>query len=113
MALDFTFTEEQELYRKTIRELVSKTVARRAKEMLQARVLTPDVHKALTDAGLFGLLVPEEYGGSNSDYVTFILAVEELARGDSSGFAGLPVWYGATCARLISVYGSAELKDEV
>jgi acyl-CoA dehydrogenase len=113
MPLEFTFTEEQELFRKTVRELMAKYVAPKKKELLEARMLTPDVHKALTGAGLSGLLVPTEYGGSASDYVTFIIAVEELTRGDPTGFAGLPVWYGASCARILSVYGTAELKEEV
>jgi acyl-CoA dehydrogenase len=113
MPLEFTFTEEQELFRRTIRELMAKAVVPRKKELLAARVLTPEVHKALTEAGLFGLLIPTEYGGSASDYVTFIIAVEEMSRGDHTGFACLPVWYGASCARLLGVYGSAELKEEV
>jgi len=100
MPLEFTFTEEQELFRRTVRELMAKAVAPRKKELLEARICTPDVHKALSGAGLTGLLVPTEYGGSASDYVTFILAVEELTRGDPTGFAGLPIWYGATCARV-------------
>jgi acyl-CoA dehydrogenase len=113
MPLEFTFTEEQELFRRTVRELMAKQVAPRKKELLEARMCTPDVHKALAGAGLSGLLIPTEYGGSGSDYVTFIVAVEELTRGDLTGFAGLPIWYGASCARLLSVYGSAELKEEV
>jgi acyl-CoA dehydrogenase len=113
MPLDFTFTEEQDLFRRSIRELMTKAVAPKAKELTQARALVPEVHKALTDAGLFGLLLPLEYGGSNSDYVTFTIAVEEMTLGDPTGFGSLPVIYGATCARLLSVYGSAELKDEV
>jgi acyl-CoA dehydrogenase len=92
---------------------MTKAVAPRAKELNQARALTPEVHKALKDAGLFGLLLPVDYGGSNADYVTFIIAVEEMTVGDPTGFGCLPVIYGATCARLLSVYGSAELKDEV
>ena len=113
MPLDFTFTEEQELFRKTVREFMAKNVAPKGKELLQARMITPEIHKALTGMGLYGLMLPEEYGGSNSDYVTFIVAVEELTRGDPSGFASLPVWYGASCARLLSVYGNAELKEEI
>jgi len=113
MPIEFTFTEEQELFRRTIRELMTKSVAPKAKELMQARALIPEVHKSLTQAGLFGLLIPTEYGGSNSDYVTFIIAVEEMTRGDTTGFAGLPAWYGASCARLLSVYGTAELKEEV
>jgi acyl-CoA dehydrogenase len=113
MPIEFTFTEEQELFRRTIRELMTKSVAPRAKELIQARSLIPEVHKVFTQAGLFGLLIPTEFGGSQSDYVTFIIAVEEMTRGDTTGFAGLAAWYGASCARLLSVYGSAELKDEV
>jgi acyl-CoA dehydrogenase len=113
MPLEFTFTEEQELFRRTVRELMVKQVAPRKKELLEARMCTPDVHKALAGAGLSGLLIPTEFGGSGSDYVTFIVAVEELTRGDPSGFAGLPIWYGASCARLLSVYGNADLKEEV
>lgn len=113
MPLEFTFTEEQELFRRTVRELMAKSVAPKVKELTQAKTLTPEVHKALTGAGLFGLLLPTEYGGSGSDYVTYIIAVEEMTRGDPTGFACLPVWYGASCARILSVYGSADLKDEV
>ncbi|HXX73200.1 MAG TPA: acyl-CoA dehydrogenase family protein [Candidatus Acidoferrales bacterium] len=113
MPIDFTFTEEQDLFRKSLRELMAKAVAPRAKELTQARALTPEVHKALKDAGIFGLLLPTEYGGSNGDYLTFIIGVEEMTKGDPTGFGTLPVIYGATCARLLSVYGSAELKDEV
>ena len=113
MPLEFNFTEEQELFRRTLREFMAKQVAPKKKELLQARMLTPDLHKAFVPLGLSGLLIPTEYGGSGSDYVTFIIAVEELSRGDPTGFAGLPVWYGASCARLLSVYGSAELKEEI
>jgi acyl-CoA dehydrogenase len=113
LPIDFAFTEEQELFRKSIRELVAKSVVPRSKELMQARIMVPEVHKALTDAGFFGLLVPTEFGGSGADYVTFTVAVEELTKADSTGFVGLPAWYGASCARLISVYGSSELKEEV
>jgi acyl-CoA dehydrogenase len=113
MPLEFAFTEEQELFRRTIRELMTKSVTPRAKELLQARSLLPEIHEALTDAGLFGILLPTEYGGSNSDYLTFIIAVEEVTRGDPTCFVAPPVFYGAVCARVLSVYGSAELRDEV
>jgi len=113
LPIDFAFTEEQELFRKSIRELVAKSIAPRSKELIQARIMVPEVHKALTAAGFFGLLIPTEFGGSGADYVTFTIAVEELTKADSTGFVGLPAWYGASCARLISVYGSSQLKEEV
>ena len=39
--------------------------------------------RKLTDAGIMGMLVPEEYGGAGADYVSYALAIEELARVDA------------------------------
>ena len=113
MALDFAFTEEQNLFRKAVREFMSRKVAPKSKELLRARLVTPEIHRGFTDLGIFGLLVPQEYGGSASDFVTFLIAVEEMTKGDPTGFAGLPIWYGASCARILAVYGNAELKEEI
>jgi acyl-CoA dehydrogenase len=113
MPIDFGFTEEQELFRRTIKDYYAKNLTPKAKEILKARMITPEVHKALTSQGLFGLLLPKEWGGSEADYVTFTIAVEELTKADPTGVAGIPVWYGATCARVLAVYGNAELKEEI
>ena len=113
MPLDFGFTEEQELFRRTIKESYAKTVSPKIKEIITARMITPEVHKALTSEGFFGLLLPKEFGGSEADYVTFSIAVEELMKADTTGIAGIPVWYGAACARMIAAYGTPALKEEV
>lgn len=113
MPMDFSFTEEQELFRRTLKDYFAKHLTPKAKEILKARMITPEVHKAITSQGLFGLLLPKEFGGSESDYVTFVIAVEELTKADPTGVAGIPIWYGASCARLVSVYGTADLKEEV
>ena len=113
MTLDFAFTEEQNLFRKAVRNFMSRNVAPKSKELLRARLVTPEIHRGFTDLGIFGLLVPQEYGGSASDFVTFLIAVEEMTKGDPTGFAGLPIWYGASCARILAVYGNAELKEEI
>lgn len=113
MPLDFNFTDEQELFRRTIKEYCTKTISTKTKEIARSRILPPDVHKALTSQGLFGLLLPKEFGGSEADYVTFTIAVEELMKADTTGVAGIPVWYGAACARMIAVYGTPALKEEV
>ena len=113
MPLDFTFTEEQEIFGKTFREYLAKNVVPRSKEMLEARMLTPEVHRALVDFGFPGLLLSEEWGGANADFITFTIAVEELARADQSGFAGDGTWYGAVCAKTIESHGTPQLKEEV
>lgn len=48
-----------------------------------------DLIRSMNDLGLFGMQAPEKYGGKNSDYLSFIIAVEELARIDSSVAATL------------------------
>jgi len=113
MPIDFNFTEEQELFRRTLKDYFAKNLTPKAKEILKTRMITPDVHKSLTSQGLPGLLLPKEFGGSESDYVTFTIAVEELTKADPTGMACIPIWYGASCARVIAVYGTAELKEEI
>jgi acyl-CoA dehydrogenase len=113
MPLDFAFTEEQELFRRTLKDYFAKHVTPKAKEILKTRMITPEVHKALTSQGMLGLLLPKEFGGSESDYVTFTIAVEELTKADPTAVAAPPIVYGATCSRIISVYGTAELKEEI
>jgi acyl-CoA dehydrogenase len=112
MPIDFGFTEEQELFRRTLKDYFAKNLTPKAKELKKERMITPEVHKAITSQGLFGLLLPKEWGGSEADYVTFTIAAEELTKADTTGMS-IPVWYGASCARVIAVYGNAELKEEV
>jgi acyl-CoA dehydrogenase len=112
LPVDFNFTEEQELFRRTLKDYFAKILTPRAKELRKERMITPEVHKAMTSQGLFGLLLPKEWGGSDADYVTFTIAVEELTKADTTGMS-IPIWYGAACARVINVYGNADLKDEV
>jgi acyl-CoA dehydrogenase len=113
LPLDFNFTEEQELFRRTLKDYFAKVLTPKSKEIAEARMITPEVHKAMTNQGLLGLLLPKEFGGSESDYVTFTIAAEELSKADASGVAGLPILYGPVCARVIAAYGTAELKEEV
>jgi len=82
--MDFDLTDEQEEFRKTIREFVEEVIAPRAEEMDRLEELPLDIIKQMGDMGLFGLPFPEEYGGQGADFLTFCIAVEELARIDSS-----------------------------
>ncbi len=113
MTLDFTFTEEQEIFKKSFREFLAKHVTPKSKEMIEARVVTPEVHKALTEFGFLGLLLSEEWGGGNADFITYIIGVEELTRGDLSGMVGDGIWYGACCAKTIESQATPQLKEEV
>jgi short/branched chain acyl-CoA dehydrogenase len=82
--VDFDLTEEQQEFRKTVREFAEEVIAPRAEEMDRQEELPVDIVKQMGELGLFGLPFPEEYGGQGADFLTFCLAVEELARVDSS-----------------------------
>ena len=82
--MDFDLTQEQQAFRSLVREFADEVVAPRAEEMDRTGELPMDIVKQMGELGLFGVPFPEEYGGQGSDFFTFCLAVEELARVDSS-----------------------------
>jgi alkylation response protein AidB-like acyl-CoA dehydrogenase len=82
--MDFDLTAEQREFRRTVREFAEEVIAPRAEEMDRLEELPLDIVKQMGTMGLFGLPFPEEYGGQGADFLTFCIAVEELARVDSS-----------------------------
>ncbi len=82
--VDNRLTDEQEALRKTVEHFARTVVAPRAEEMDETAEFPYDIVKAMGQMGLFGLPFPEEYGGMGGDYFALCLALEELARVDSS-----------------------------
>jgi short/branched chain acyl-CoA dehydrogenase len=82
--VDFDLTPEQEEFRKGVRAFAEDVVAPRAEEMDRAEELPMDIVKQMAELGLFGLPFPEEFDGQGADFLTLVLAIEELARIDSS-----------------------------
>lgn len=82
--MDFSLEPEQEEFRKIVRAFAEEVVAPRAEAMDREEELDEAVLDQMAGMGLFGLPFPERYGGMGADYLTLCLAVEELARVDSS-----------------------------
>ncbi len=82
--MDFDLSPEQEEFRKAVRRFAEDVIAPRAEEMDRSGELPMDVVKQMAELGLFGIPFPEEYGGQGADFLTLVLAIEELARIDSS-----------------------------
>jgi butyryl-CoA dehydrogenase len=82
--MDFELSEEQEAFRKVVRDFAEAEIAPHAEEWDRAHHFPVDAVLAMGELGLFGLPFPVEYGGSGADFTTFCLAVEELGRVDSS-----------------------------
>ncbi|HVE62546.1 MAG TPA: acyl-CoA dehydrogenase family protein [Mycobacteriales bacterium] len=82
--VDSRLNDEQEALRKTVEHFARTVVAPRAEQMDETGEFPYDIVKAMGEMGLFGLPFPEEYGGMGGDYFALCLALEELARVDSS-----------------------------
>ena len=65
----------------------------------------------LTDAGIMGILVPEEYGGAGADYLSYALAVEELARVDAGTAVTVSV-HSMICSAICKL-GSASSSERI
>ena len=82
--MDFNFTDEQELFRKSVRDFVSKEVAPVAAEIDEAGEFPRALFQRCAENGYFALRYPEAIGGMGADFITFCLMVEEIARGSLS-----------------------------
>ena len=82
--MDFTLTTEQEILRKSVRDFAEKEIAPVARELDEAEKFSYETMKAMGELGLFGVVVEEEYGGQGMDYLSYIIATEEIARVDGS-----------------------------
>ena len=77
-------SEEEELFRASVREFAEGEVRPRVEAMEHASKLDPDLIKQCFELGLMAIESPEEYGGAGSTIFNAILAIEELARVDAS-----------------------------
>ncbi|MFC1828616.1 acyl-CoA dehydrogenase family protein [Thermodesulfobacteriota bacterium] len=78
--IDFTFTEEQEMFRKAAREFAEATVAPRVPEMEETGKFSDELVKALGEAEMMALTIPETFGGLGLGYTTRMIAVEEISK---------------------------------
>ena len=78
--IDFTFTEEQEMFRKAAREFAETQVGPHVEEMEKTGEVSDAVVKALGEAEMMAITIPEEYGGLGLGYTERMIAVEEISR---------------------------------
>lgn len=82
--MDFDLSEEQNLTRQAIRAFAERQIAPIARELDEKEEFSTELTRKMADLGLLGCFVPEKYGGSNMGYISYAIAVEELARVDAS-----------------------------
>ncbi|NPD44995.1 MULTISPECIES: acyl-CoA dehydrogenase family protein [unclassified Lentimicrobium] len=87
--MNFELTEEQELIRQTVRDFAEREIKPIAQELDEKEEFSEDLTRKMGELGLFGMYLPEKYGGQELDTLSYIIAVEELARVDGSQAATL------------------------
>lgn len=87
--MNFDLSEEHNMVRNMVREFAEREIKPVARELDEKEVFSYELTKRMGDLGLFGMYIPEEYGGQGTDTLSYIIAVEELARVDGSQAATL------------------------
>jgi alkylation response protein AidB-like acyl-CoA dehydrogenase len=109
--VEWSLTAEQESFRKVVRDFADQVIGPRAYEMDQKAEFPVDIARQMGELGLFGLPFAEEYGGAGADYLTYCLAIEEIARVDSSMAITLEAGVSLGAAPF-AYFGTEEQKQE-
>jgi alkylation response protein AidB-like acyl-CoA dehydrogenase len=82
--IDFELTDDQRVLQKSVRELCDRLIVPNAKSWDEEERFPHEVVKPMGEMGLFGMQVPEQYGGAGMKCHDFVVALEEVARADAS-----------------------------
>ncbi len=82
--MDFDLSMEHEILRKSVRKFAESVIKPVARELDEKEEFSYETMAAMAELGLFGMFVSEEYGGQGLDYLSYIIATEEIARVDGS-----------------------------
>ena len=108
--MDFNLNAEQLAFKKVLREFVEKEIKPVANQYEKEGIYPTEIVATMAEMGLFGMTIPEEYGGLNVDMVSFALVFEEIARG-WMGVAGILGSHSLSCW-MIAHHGTQEQKDK-
>jgi short/branched chain acyl-CoA dehydrogenase len=110
MAQSSTLTAEHEAFRRTVREFADAEIAPHVAQWDRDHHFPVDLIHKMGDLGLFGLIVPEEYGGAGGDFTSLCVAIEELGRVDQAIGITLEAAVGLGINPLLE-FGTGEQKD--
>ena len=108
--MSWELSEEHEMFRKVVRDFAEAEIAPHAAQWDRDHFFPVDVVRAMGDLGLFGLIFPERWGGSDGDFASLCVAIEELGRVDQSMGITLSAGVGLG-ANPIFQFGTTEQQD--
>ncbi len=109
--MDFKLSEEHNLIKETVRDFAEKEIKPKARELDEKAHFSKELTKGMGELGLFGMNVSPEYGGQGTDILSYIIAVEEIARVDGSHAATLAA-HNSLGIGPIYQYGTEEQKKK-
>jgi hypothetical protein len=109
--MEFRFTEEQEMLRKTVRQFAESEIRPRVMEWDEKGLFHHDLVPKLAEMGLLGILFPEELGGAGLTYIDYAIILEELARVDPS-VALTVAAHNSLCTNHIYKFGNAAQREK-
>ena len=107
--MDLNLTEEQKLIQEKAREFASKELEPIASKLDELGKPPIEQFRKLGELGFLGLMVPEEYGGSKADTVSYVLVIEELSRVCASTGIMVAIQNSLVC-QPIALFGTEEQK---
>ncbi len=108
--MDFSFTPEEKMIRTMVRDLADQVLRPGVSERERAGRFPEEAIPPLAEAGLLGMAIPEQFGGTHLNTVSFCLAIEELARVCASTAVTVSV-SNTVCGYPISHFGTADQKQ--
>ncbi len=109
--MNFDLTEEQKLLKQTIRDFAQTQITSGAAERDEAARFPTELIPQMAELGLFGIMIPQDYGGAGLDAVSAAIIVEELARVDAA-IALIVASHNSLCAAHILNFGSEMQKQK-
>jgi alkylation response protein AidB-like acyl-CoA dehydrogenase len=107
--VDFELNDEQRLLRQTMRAFVDERIRPVAQDMEASGAYPDEIVAGMAELGLFGLMIPEEYGGLAADMVSLAIVFEEISKG-WMGIAGIIGSHSLSCW-MISRFGTDDQKN--
>ncbi|RQS05179.1 acyl-CoA dehydrogenase family protein, partial [Burkholderia sp. Bp8998] len=104
------YTEDQRMIRDAAHVFASEVLVPNASRRDQDGYLPDEVVLQMGEVGLLGMIVPQEWGGSYTDYTAYALAIEEIAAGDAACATMMSVHNSVGCGPILA-YGTPEQKE--
>ncbi len=109
--MNFKLTEEQEIVKNMVSEIVQTEIIPVASKIDKEGIFPKNIIKQLAEIGMMGVYVPQEFSGGGMDYLSYILAVEEISKGCASTGVIVSVNNSLVCDPILT-YGNFEQKKK-